>query len=92
MAKRLTKRTTTTEAPKPLPSRNSKEEPDVICQGATTAVTEKDSAPMLGKCVKCNNQANSEADHLCYNCHKTAAGFVYDEDQNRYIKKSKGRK
>lgn len=91
MAKRLTKRTTTTEAPKPLPPR-SKEEPDVICQGATTAVTEKDSAPMLGKCVKCNNQANSEADHLCYDCHKIVAGFVYDEDQNRYIKKPRSRK
>ena len=68
-------------------------EPDTfVCQGATTAVTEKDSAPMLGKCAKCNNQANSEADHLCYDCHKTVAGFVYDEDQNRYVKKSKRRK
>ena len=91
MAKRLTKRITSTEAPKSLPSR-SKEEPDVICQGATTAVTEKDSAPMLGKCAKCNNQANSEADHLCYDCHMTKVGFEYDEDQNRYVKKSKRRK
>ena len=87
----MTKRTTTKSSG--ISKRKETPEPDTfVCQGATTAVTEKDSAPMLGKCAKCNNQANSEADHLCYDCHKTVAGFVYDEDQNRYVKKSKRRK
>ncbi len=91
MAKRLLKRKAV-DVPKALPPRG-KEEPEpstTLCKGPETAAA--NTEPMLGKCVKCNNQANSEADHLCYDCHMSKAGFEYDEDQNRYVKKSKGRK
>jgi hypothetical protein len=30
--------------------------------------------------------AHCEVDHLCYDCRKTKAGYVYDEKTNRYIK------
>ena len=41
-------------------------------------------------CEECGIfRANSRADNLCLNCHKAAAGFEYDEDKNRFVKKGK---
>jgi hypothetical protein len=33
--------------------------------------------------------AHSSNDHLCYDCHKTAAGYYYDGEKNLYLKKKK---
>lgn len=91
MAKRLTKRTAT-EAPKPLPARGKEEEPETyLCKDPETA--KMDSGSLLGKCTGCSlNNSNSEIDHLCVTCHKLAEGLVFDTEQNRFIKKTKGRK
>lgn len=85
MAKRLARRVSTVGKKKEAP------EPDTFaCKGVETAVTSEDSAPLLGKCTKCDlNPSNSEADHLCLNCHKLANGFEFDEDKNLYVKKRK---
>jgi hypothetical protein len=54
-------------------------------------VKPEDKVPMLGRCVKCKvMQANSEADHLCYGCHKAAEGFELGTD--KYVKIKKGKK
>jgi hypothetical protein len=91
LAKRLVKRTST-EAPKPLPARGKEPEQDTyLCKGAELVVKPEDKVPMLGRCVKCKvMQANSEADHLCYGCHKAAEGFELGTD--KYVKIKKGKK
>jgi hypothetical protein len=80
------------EAPKPLPERG-KEAPEpetFICKDAVSAISDADKVPMLGYCVKCKVMpSNSEVDHLCFNCHKEAAGFELDTDKNMYVKKAK---
>lgn len=88
--KRLLKRTTTM-VPKPLPARGKEEEPEtVLCKGPDIAKIDNDE-PMLGRCLKCSNPANSEVDRLCLTCHKRSAGYEFDEEVNRYVK-IKGRK
>ena len=90
MPKRLTKRTST-ETPKPLPAR-SKEEPEpetVLCIEPENAAS-KGIHYFMPMCEECGIfRANSRADNLCLNCHKAAAGFEYDEDKNRFVKKGK---
>lgn len=92
MAARLLKRKAV-DVPKALPPRG-KEEPEpstTLCKGPEIATV--NAEPMLGRCDDCGtNPANSEIDHRCVTCHYRAEGFEYDEDQNRFIKKSKGRK
>lgn len=80
------------EVPKPLPARGKGPEQDTyLCKGAELVVKLEDKVPMLGRCIKCKvMQANSEADHLCYGCHKAAAGFELGTD--RYVKIKKGKK
>lgn len=87
MAKKLLKRTTP-EAPKPLPARGKETEPE-ICLGIGAQIIEpKDRVPMLGFCVQCKAMhSHSQVDRLCLNCHKEAAGFEFDADKMRYIKK-----
>jgi hypothetical protein len=89
MAKQLLRRTSAA----PTPRKEAPEPDTYACAGAITAVTEEDSAPLLGICKACKVYAShSEVDHLCYTCHMSKAGFDYDEDKNRYIKKIKRRK
>ena len=90
MAKRLVKRTST-EALKPLPARDKEpEQYTYLCKDAELVVKPEDKVPILGRCIKCKVlAANSEADHLCYGCHKAAAGFELGTD--KYVK-IKGRK
>jgi len=86
VAKRLVKRTAP-EAPKPLPTRS--EEPETTLGKEPVNVATK-TAPLLGKCIKCQVMpAHSSNDHLCYDCHKTAAGYYYDGEKNLYLKKKK---
>ena len=84
MAKRLLKRTI--EAPKPAPARE--QESETYTEKGSINVAGK-SEPMLGKCLKCENNAHSEADHLCYDCRMRVAGREYDEETNRYTKRRK---
>jgi hypothetical protein len=87
---RLLKRTPV-EAPKPLPARGKEEEPETYtCKGVETDLKPEDKVPLMGMCVDCGMHAShSEVDHLCYNCHKLKAGFVFDEDLKRWVKKGK---
>jgi hypothetical protein len=88
----LTKRNVV-DAPKPLPARGKEApEPDTyLCKGPETEIDK--SEPLLGMCKECGRfQANSEVDHLCVNCHKEAEGFVFVEDEKRFVKRTKGRK
>ena len=90
MAKRLTKRTAV-EAPKPLPARGKEEEPETTLGKGPESVAGK-FEPLIGWCANCEKPANSEFDHLCYNCHKDAEGLEYDEETKLWIKKAKRRK
>lgn len=88
---RLLKRTAAVDAPKPMPQRGKEEEPETTtCKGVETDIKPGDRTPIMGMCVDCGLHAShSESDHLCYNCHKIKNGFVFDEDQKRWIKKGK---
>ena len=90
MPKRLTKRTVP-EAPKPLPFRSKEvEEPETVLCVEPENVASKDLKHLMPMCEECGIfRANSKADNLCLNCHKAAAGFEYDEDKNRFVKKGK---
>lgn len=87
MAKRLLKRTAP-EAPKPLPARSREAEPETtVGKGAENVPV--DRTPALGYCKKCKAMpAHSEVDKLCYNCHQEAAGFEFDAEKLRWIKKT----
>lgn len=75
------------EVPRSLPQRGQEEiEGTVLCNGAEEIVREK-SEPSLGRCKSCSkNPAHSMVDHLCYNCHKEAAGFTFDAKRKRWVK------
>lgn len=92
MAKRLLKRKSV-EAPKPAPARGKEEEPETtLGKEVETAVKPEDKKATLGKCVECQIfNAHSEADKLCYSCHRTKEGFEFDEDKNRWVKKKEKR-
>ena len=78
--KRLLKRTeSSAKVSKPSPA----PEPETFTEKGSTNVAEK-TQPMLGKCLKCENHAHSEADHLCYGCRMLAEELEYDTDKNRY--------
>ena len=78
----LTRRKTTKSSGKPKEA----PKPDTSIEKGSVNLAEK-TAPMLGKCTKCKVMpAHCEVDHLCYDCRKTKAGYVYDEKTNRYIK------
>jgi hypothetical protein len=88
---RRSKPKTSVEAPKPLPARGKEVEPETYtCKGVETDIKPGDRVSLLGLCVDCGVHAShSEVDHLCYTCHKLKAGFVFDDDQKRWIKKGK---
>lgn len=92
MAKKLTKRlvmASAVEAPKPLPARGAEPE-TYLCEDARTVVTAAERVPSMGMCVECHvNPANSEVDHLCYNCHRASKGFVFDDEKKRFVKEKK---
>lgn len=49
--------------------------------------------PTLGMCVECNLfAAHSAVDSLCYGCHKTKAGFIFDVEKNRFVKVTGGKR
>jgi hypothetical protein len=52
------------------------------------------SEPMLGRCLNDRNAAWTNTTHLCYNCHKEAEGYVFNEEKKLWIKpkKNKGEK
>jgi len=86
MAKVMTRRTKPKAAPI-LPVRAP--EPETTLGKEPVNVATK-TAPLLGKCIKCQVMpAHSSNDHLCYDCHKTAAGYYYDGEKNLYLKKKK---
>jgi hypothetical protein len=75
----------------PKKPREVPEPETVLCKGAENIAA--DRTPMLGYCVECKVMgANSEADHLCLNCHKEAAGFEFDAEKLRWVKVKKEKK
>lgn len=85
---RLLKRTAALDTPKPLPQRGKEEEPETtLCKGVETDTKPGPRKPIMGMCVGCGIHAsNSESDHLCYNCHKEAAGFEFNADKKIWTK------
>jgi hypothetical protein len=67
------------------------EEPEtLLCEVVDTPPTR--SEPILGKCVECNLfDAHSAVDSLCYKCHRTKAGFIFDEDKKLWVKPKRGK-
>lgn len=79
----VTTKSVTKEATAPEPE-------TTLCKVVETVAVSKES--IMGKCIDCgNHNSHSEIDHLCLNCHKLKEGFVFDDDDKRYIK-TKGKK
>ena len=85
MAKRLSKRTSTAGKRKEVEA----PEPETHTEKGATNTAEK-TEPLLGKCTKCKvMHSHSEVDHLCLACRKEAAGFEFNEEKLRWIKKGR---
>lgn len=85
MGRKLAPRTIASP-PKPLPQRGHEEETETtLC---TVEETPKEKyEPTLGWCMNCSRHAaHSAVDNLCYNCHKEANGFEFNDETKRWVK------
>ena len=87
MAERLMKRKTSQTTVKSIGIPKVPEPETTLCTEPVNVAVKEGS--LLGKCIDCKRQSNSEVDHLCYDCHMEATGFVFDEDTKRYVKRRK---
>ena len=78
----LTKRTTKKSSG--TPKKIEAPEPETYTENGAVSVADK-TEPLLGKCAKCENNSNSEVDHLCFGCHMLAQGFDFDAEAIRYV-------
>ena len=71
--------------PKPVPKPTQEVEPE------TKACEEPKMAMIEREVERCNESCVFEAyrDGLCFNHYKINQGFVFNEKQNRYVKKEK---